>query len=151
MNMTHNLTLKNRVLLSKLLEKFSLDQLNTVPKGYRNSIFWNVAHTIVTQQLLVYGLSKVPMLVDPDLVKTYRKDTKTVREATPDELTLVKSLLFSTIEQTQTDYENGVFKNYTPYTTSINETLNTIDEAISFNAFHEGIHLGYILAMKNSL
>lgn len=151
MNMTHNLTLKNRVLLSKLLEKFSLDQLNTVPKGYRNSIFWNVAHTIVTQQLLVYGLSNVPMLVDSDLVKTYRKDTKTVREATPDELTLIKSLLFSTIEQTQTDYENGVFKNYTPYTTSINETLSTVEEAISFNAFHEGIHLGYILAMKNSL
>jgi hypothetical protein len=151
MNMTHNLTLKNRVLLSKLLEKFSLDQLNTVPKGYRNSIFWNVAHTIVTQQLLVYGLSNVPMLVDPDLVKTYRKDTKTVREATRDELTLIKSLLFSTIEQTQTDYDNGVFKNYTTYTTSINETLSTVEEAISFNAFHEGIHLGYILAMKNSL
>jgi hypothetical protein len=151
MNMTHNLTLKNRVLLSKLLEKFSPDQLNTVPKGYRNSIFWNVAHTIVTQQLLVYGLSNVPMLVDPDLVKTYRKDTKTVREATRDELTLIKSLLFSTIEQTQTDYDNGVFKNYTTYTTSINETLSTVEEAISFNAFHEGIHLGYILAMKNSL
>lgn len=151
MNMTHNLTLKNRVLLSKLLEKFSLDQLNSVPKGYRNSIFWNVAHTIVTQQLLVYGLSNVPLLVDPDLVKTYRKDTKTVREATPDELTLIKSLLLSTIEQTQTDYDNGMFKNYTPYTTSINETLSTVDEAISFNAFHEGIHLGYILAMKNSL
>ena len=151
MKMTHNLTLKNRVLLSKLLEKFSLDQLNTVPKGYRNSIFWNVAHTIVTQQLLVYGLSNVPMLVDPDLVKTYRKDTKTVREATRDELTLIKSLLFSTIEQTQTDYDNGVFKNYTTYTTSINETLSTVEEAISFNAFHEGIHLGYILAMKNSL
>ena len=151
MNMTHNLTLKNRVLLSKLLEKFSLDQLNTVPKGYRNSIFWNVAHTIVTQQLLVYGLSNVPMLVDPDLVKTYRKDTKTVREATRDELTLIKSLLFSTIEQTQTDYDNGVFKNYTTYTTSINETLSTVEEAISFNAFHEGIHLVYILAMKNSL
>ena len=151
MNMTHNLTLKNRVLLSKLLEKFSLDQLNTVPKGYRNSIFWNVAHTIVTQQLLVYGLSNVPLLVDSDLVKTYRKDTKTVREATPDELTLVKSLLLSTIEQTQTDYDNGMFKNYTPYTTSINEILSTVDEAISFNAFHEGIHLGYILAMKNSL
>ena len=151
MEWNHNLVLKNRTILSKLLEKFSLNQLNTVPKGYRNSIFWNVAHTIVTQQLLVYGLSNVPMLVDPDLVKTYRKDTKTVREATRDELTLIKSLLFSTIEQTQTDYDNGVFKNYTTYTTSINETLSTVEEAISFNAFHEGIHLGYILAMKNSL
>ena len=151
MNWNHNLVLKNRLLLSKFLEKFSLDQLNTVPKGYRNSIFWNVAHIVVTQQLLVYGLSNRPMLVDSDLVKTYKKDTKTVHEATEEELTLVKTLLFSTIEQTKTDYDNGMFKNFTPYTTSLNVTLSTVDEAIQFNTFHEGIHLGYILAMKNTL
>ena len=151
MDWNHNVTLKNRTLLLKLIEKFSLDQLNTVPKGYRNSIFWNVAHTIVTQQLLVYGLSNTPLLVDSELVKTYKKDSKTVHEATEEELALIKTLLFSTIEQTKIDYDNGVFKNYTPYMTSLNVTLSTVDEAISFNAFHEGIHLGYILAMKNSL
>jgi hypothetical protein len=151
MDWNHNVTLKNRTLLLKLIEKFSLDQLNTVPKGYRNSIFWNVAHTIVTQQLLVYGLSNTPLLVDSELVKSYKKDSKTVHEATEEELALIKTLLFSTIEQTKIDYDNGVFKNYTPYMTSLNVTLSTVDEAISFNAFHEGIHLGYILAMKNSL
>ena len=151
MDWNHNVVLKNRLLLSKFLEKFSIDQLNTVPKGYRNSIFWNVAHIVVTQQLLVYGLSNRPMLVDSDLVKTYKKDTKTVHEATEEELTLVKTLLFSTIEQTKTDYDNGMFKNFTPYTTSLNVTLSNVDEAIQFNTFHEGIHLGYILAMKNTL
>jgi hypothetical protein len=151
MDWNHNVTLKNRTLLLKLIEKFSLDQLNTVPKGYRNSIFWNVAHTIVTQQLLVYGLSNTSLLVDSELVKSYKKDSKTVHEATEEELALIKTLLFSTIEQTKIDYDNGVFKNYTPYMTSLNVTLSTVDEAISFNAFHEGIHLGYILAMKNSL
>ena len=60
MNWNHNLVLKNRLLLSKFLEKFSLNQLNTVPKVYLNSIFWNVAHIVVTQQLLVYGLSNRP-------------------------------------------------------------------------------------------
>ncbi|MDG1309664.1 MAG: DinB family protein [Flavobacteriaceae bacterium] len=151
MDWNHNVTLKNRTLLLKLIEKFSLDQLNTVPKGYRNSIFWNVAHTIVTQQLLVYGLSNTPLLVDSELVKSYKKDSKTVHEATEEELALIKTLLFSTIEQTKIDYDNGMFKGYTPYMTSLNVTLSTVDEAISFNAFHEGIHLGYILAMKNSL
>jgi hypothetical protein len=151
MNWNHNVTLQNRTLLLKLLEKFSLEQLNTVPKGYRNSIFWNVAHTIVTQQLLVYGLSNQPFLVDSELVKTYRKDTKTVHEATETELAEIKTLLFSTVEQTKIDYENDFFKNYMPYTTSLNITLSTVEEAISFNTFHEGIHLGYILAMKNSL
>ena len=100
---------------------------------------------------MVYGLSNRPLLVDSDLVKTYKKDTKTVNEATEEELALVKTLLFSTIEQTKTDYDNGMFKNFTPYTTSLNVTLSTVDEAIRFNTFHEGIHLGYILAMKNTL
>ncbi|MGB5463369.1 MAG: DinB family protein, partial [Aureibaculum sp.] len=27
-------------------------------------------------------------------------------------------------------------------------TLNNIQDAIEFNNFHEGIHLGYILALK---
>ena len=63
MDWNYNVTLQNRKLLSKFLEKFSLDQLNKIPEGYRNSVFWNIAHTIVTQQLLVYGLSNTPFLI----------------------------------------------------------------------------------------
>jgi hypothetical protein len=151
MEWNYNVTLQNRKLLSKFIEKFSLDQLNTIPDGYRNSVFWNIAHTVVTQQLLVYGLSNTPFLIDSDLVNAYKKGTRTVHKATAEDLTLIKSLLLSTIEQTKVDYENGVFKNYSPYTTSLDVTLTTIEEAMSFNTFHEGIHLGYILAMKNSL
>jgi hypothetical protein len=151
MGWNYNVPLQNRKLLSKFLEKFSLNQLNKIPEGYRNSVFWNIAHTIVTQQLLVYGLSNTPFLITSELVNTYKKGTKTTHEATKEELVLIKSLLFSTIEQTKIDYENGVFENYTSYTTSLDVTLTTIEEAMSFNAFHEGIHLGYILAMKNSL
>ena len=60
------------------------------------------------------------------------------------------ALLIPTLEQTALDYEKGYFKQYSPYTTSLNVTLSNVEEAFSFNAFHEGIHLGYILAMKNS-
>ena len=151
MDWNDRLMLQNRTLLLKFLDKFSLDQLNTIPKGYRNSIFWNIAHTIVTQQLLTYGLSKQPLLIEDDLVTNYKKGTATVHKATEKELVRIKSLLFSTLEQTRIDYDNGYFKNYTPYTTSLKVTLSSIDEAISFNMFHEEIHLGYILAMKNCL
>ncbi|MDC1324870.1 DinB family protein, partial [Flavobacteriaceae bacterium] len=96
MDWNYNVTLQNRKLLSKFLEKFSLDQLNKIPEGYRNSVFWNIAHTIVTQQMLVYGLSNTPFLIDADLVNTYKKGTKTAHEATETELALIKSLLFST-------------------------------------------------------
>ena len=142
---------QNRELLSKFLDKFSLEQLNTVPKGFKNSIFWNIAHTVVTQQLLTYGLSGQPLLIQDQLVAHYKKGTVTVHKANEKELEELKSLLLSTLEQTKIDYDNGCFKNFTPYTTSLKVTLSTIEEAIRFNVFHEGIHLGYILAMKNYL
>mgnify|MGYP006089427823 FL=1 len=49
MEWNDSVTLQNRTLLLKFLDKFSLDQLNTIPTGYRNSLFWNIAHTVVTQ------------------------------------------------------------------------------------------------------
>ena len=48
-------------------------------------------------------------------------------------------------------YEKGVFNSFQPYTTSTNSTLKSFEEAMEFNNFHEGIHLGYILALKKSL
>jgi hypothetical protein len=151
MDWNDTVTQQNRVLLSKFLDKFSLEQLNTVPKGFKNSIFWNIAHTVVTQQLLTYGLSGQPLLIQDQLVAHYKKGTVTVHKANEKELEELKSLLLSTLEQTKIDYDNGCFKNFTPYTTSLKVTLSTIEEAIRFNVFHEGIHLGYILAMKNYL
>ena len=151
MDWNDTVTQQNRVLLSKFLDKFSLEQLNTVPKGFKNSIFWNIAHTVVTQQLLTYGLSGQPLLIQDQLVAHYKKGTVTVHKANKKELEELKSLLLSTLKQTKIDYDNGCFKNFTPYTTSLKVTLSTIEEAIRFNVFHEGIHLGYILAMKNYL
>tara|TARA_B110001469_G_scaffold124752_1_gene138972 strand:- start:165 stop:620 length:456 start_codon:yes stop_codon:yes gene_type:complete len=151
MDWNDTITRQNRALLLKFLNNFSLNQLNTVPKGYRNSIFWNIAHTVVTQQLLTYGLSSQPLLIEEELVANYKKGSATVRKATKKEIEQVQSLLFSTLEQTKTDYDKGYFKNFTPYTTSLNVTLSTIEEAIRFNVFHEGIRLGYMLAMKNCL
>ena len=151
MNCSFDIALKNRAILLKFITDFSLDQLNEVPKGYRNSIYWNIAHVVVTQQLLVYKLSGIPMLLETDLVDAYKKGTKTERDVTQQEVNHLKTLLFSTVEQTQRDYDLGIFKTYNQYTVSTNSTLTCVKEAIEFNNFHEGIHLGYILAMKNSI
>ncbi|MGC6525662.1 MAG: DinB family protein [Flavobacteriaceae bacterium] len=151
MNWSFDITLKTRAILYKFLEQFTLEQLNTVPKGYRNSIYWNIMHVVVTQQLLVYGLSGLPMLIDSQLIEAFRKGTKTEEDASQKDVDLLKGLLTSTIEQTQRDYAAGIFTNYTTYTVSTKSTLTNVEEALEFNNFHEGIHLGYILAMKNTI
>ncbi|WP_417857968.1 DinB family protein [Xanthomarina gelatinilytica] len=151
MDWAFDITNKNRAIFKTFLETFTLEELNKVPKGFNNNIIWNIAHTIVTQQLLVYNLSGLPMLLTNDMVEKYRKGTKPEQDVTWAEVDLIKGLLFSTIEKTKEDYNNNVFQTYNEYTVTTKSTLTNVDEAIDFNNFHEGIHLGYILALKRAL
>ena len=151
MDFAFDTTLKSRKFLKDLLENLTLEQLNKVPEGFNNNIIWNVAHTIVTQQLLVYNLSAIPMIISDELVEMYRKGTKIERDVTQAEVDLIKGLLFSTIEKTKEDYENRIFQTYHEYTVTTKSTLTNVDEAIAFNNFHEGIHLGYVLALKRCI
>ena len=151
MDFAFDATIKNRIILNSFLEKYSLEQLNLVPEGFRNNMFWNIAHTVVTQQLLIYNFSGLPMMVSDEMVAKYRKGTKTEHNASQAEVNEIKALLFTTIEKTKEDYNKSIFKLYKEYTVSTGSTLTKVEDAITFNNFHEGIHLGYILALKKSL
>ncbi len=141
----------NRGILLKIADNFSLEQLNKIPEGFQNNLIWNIAHVIVTQQLLVYNLSGLPMMISDDMAAKYRKGTKVEGDVSQEEVDEIKELMLSTIERTREDYKNGLFKTYNTYTTSTNATISTVEEAMQFNNFHEGTHLGYILALKKSI
>ena len=144
--------LQNRKFLYSFLRKTPREDLFKIPEGFRNHIYWNIAHVVVTQQLITYGLSKLPMHVSAELVAKYRKGTIPGRkEATDEEISELQQLLFSTLEQTQADYHEGRFKEYEAYTTSANVTLSSVEEALAFNVYHEGLHLGAILALQKAV
>ena len=63
----------------------------------------------------------------------------------------MKTLLFDLPEQTINDYENGRFTDFNSYMTSPKVELNTIEDAIAFNVFHEGLHLGSIMALARAV
>ena len=151
MDWAFDITVKNRIIMASFLESLSLQELNKVPTGFNNNIIWNIAHLVVTQQLLTYNLSGLPMLISDEMVSKYRKGSKVEIKATQEEVNQVKEMLFSTLERTRQDYKKGIFKNYKEYTVTTKSNLTNIEQAIEFNNFHEGIHLGYILAMKKSL
>ncbi|EDP70998.1 hypothetical protein FBALC1_00902 [Flavobacteriales bacterium ALC-1] len=151
MDYAFDIAIKNRKLLSAFIENHTLKELNKVPDGFNNSIIWNIAHTIVTQQILVYRLSELPMSLSNEMVTAFKKGTKTEKDLSQAEVDIIKSLLFSTIEKTKEDYNNDIFKTFTEYTVSTKSILSNVEEAIAFNNFHEGIHFGYILALRKSL
>ncbi len=151
MNYTFDITQKTRTIFFNLLESHSLEQLNKKPEGFNNTIFWNIKHVVVTQQLLTYALSGLPLLLSEEEIEAFRKGSKAEEKATKEDVNLLKEQLFSTLEQTEKDYKKGLFKSYTEYTVSTKSVLTTIEESLEFNNFHEGIHLGYILALKKGV
>ena len=139
---------KARALFLKIIDGLTLEQVNAIPKGHRNSIAWNLAHLVVTQQLLCYKLSGLPCAVPEDMIQRFQKGTVPSKAISQQNFEDIKSLFVALPLALEKDLEAGVFKNYTPYTTSVGIVLSNIEEALSFNAFHEGIHLGVVLSIK---
>jgi hypothetical protein len=88
------------------------------------------------------------MIVTDETVEKYRKGTKTEHFATQEEVDQILSLLTQTIDQTEKDIENEIFTNFTEYPTSTGYVLTSAQDAMTFNNFHEGIHLGVILGLR---
>lgn len=141
----------NRKVYAHFLDRFSLEELNTIPKGFNNNIIWNIAHVVVTQQLLMYKLSGLPLHVSEEMVERYRKGTKPEGEVGQKEVDEIKSALFDTYEALKEDLAQDKFKNFHPYTTSSKMDLTTFEEASSFVLFHDGIHVGSVLALARCL
>ncbi len=148
MNILFETAIFNRKVLKNFLEELSYDQLVKIPKGFNNSIFWNIAHVLVTQQLLVYKNSGLKMDLDKEIIKKYTKGSKPSSDIPKIEIEYVKKNLMPTVLKLQEDYEKQLFKQYDVYHTSVKISLNNVDEALIFSAFHEGIHLGVILSLR---
>ena len=46
------------------------------------------------------------------------------------------------------DIEKEIFNNYNTYTTSFGVELSSVHDAVKFLSMHEGLHLGYAMALK---
>ena len=82
------------------------------------------------------------------MIESYRKGTAPTKTISAVEFEEIKQLFVSLPLQFEEDYNKGVFQTYTEYTTSVGVTLTDIVSARDFNTFHEGIHLGVLLALK---
>lgn len=138
----------NRKKFLTYLEKYSLEQLNTIPKGFKNNLIWNIGHVIVVQQALVYKSSGLTGYVSADLFNLFKPGTIPTGYTTQNDIIELKDLLISIVEKTRIDYSNGIFSNFEKRTISTGFELETIEDAIAFNNYHEGMHMGYLMSIK---
>lgn len=143
--------LQIRSLIARAVDGLSEDTFFTIPPGFDNNIAWNLGHIIVTQQSLLYRLSGLPMYVSREQVALFRTGTSPADWSQPPDLGELLDQLVRFPQNLVEDVQAGKFQTYQPYTTSTGVTLNSFEDAVAFNCFHEGLHSGAILSLKNFL
>lgn len=137
----------SRQYIFKNIETFSVEQLNKIPDGFKNNIVWNIAHLVVTQQLICYKLSGLECDVSEEMIEKFQNGTAPTLAVSQEEFETISAQFLSLPEKLEQDFNKGIFKNYNEYTLSSELTLNSINDGIVFNTYHEGIHLGIILQL----
>ncbi|SHF97725.1 DinB superfamily protein [Flavobacterium micromati] len=148
MNSTFDITRTSRKIASQILQTYTLDQLNKIPEGFNNNIIWNIGHIIVVQQMLTYNLSGLPMMISNAMVEKYKKGTKPEHIVLQSELKEMQTLLLETIDKTEADFITKTFKDFHEYPTSTGFILTSAADAMAFNYFHEGLHIGIMMSIR---
>jgi hypothetical protein len=141
-----------RQFLLNVVNGLTDSQLNHIPAGYSNNIIWNLAHVTATMQLLCYGRSGLGYTINEPYVLPYLPTTKPEAVVSEEDIKTVKNQLIQPLEQMDEDYRTGIFQAYTHSETILKKygmPVTSIDEALAFVLFHDGMHTGYVLAMKH--
>ena len=142
-----------RSFITNLIGEFSIDELNIIPEGFHNNLIWNFGHIISVQQGLCYLSSGEQPVVESDLISKYKSGTKPEGIVNVEEYDHLKSYLFSNIDRLEEDLQKGLFKKYNGFglKSYADIRIENIDDAIRFIAFHDGLHVGYMMALKRVL
>ena len=143
---------KTRAGFIGMTKNLSIEQMNLVPEGFSNNIIWNFGHIIVVQQGLCYGLAGLPQNVDKSLVDKFKKGSIPNMFISADEFEQLKALSVSLIDTFKQDIEKDIFpKNYHPFMTLLGVKIDNLEQAVTFNAYHEGVHYGYAMSLKRAV
>lgn len=135
----------------QITEGLSIDEVNKIPPGFNNNIIWNLGHIVVSQQILCYKLSNLPLKIDESLVKKYSKGTKPELFLDENEFSFLKEQAVRLIDEFVNEMKMETFKSFNSYVTSFGVELNVVDDSIKFITMHDGLHLGYAMALKKAI
>lgn len=141
----------NRAYIEMVIGSLSDEQMLAMPDSFDNNIAWNLGHLIVVQQSLIYRLCGLDTLTSRTHVVQFSPDTSPENWEKRPDLAELRSLLTQSTEKLTADAQAGLFQTavYIPYTTTTNFDLPTFADAMNFNLYHEGLHFGAIMALRN--
>lgn len=136
--------------LTRELDNLAPENFYTIPQGRDDNILWNVGHVTCSLARISYAFSGHPLPIPEHYLSLFGKDTNALAwNANPVHTEVLKHAN-KLLDQIEADYPTQKFANYKPWDVG-GATIDTIEEAIAFHSFHEGLHIGKILDIKIAL
>ncbi len=133
------------------LEGLSHADLLAIPEGRDDNILWNAGHLLCSLSRLTYVFSGFPLPIPEGYLALFGKGTsaRNWTEA-PDPAEVLEN--FNAMPaRIEADYIAAKFKEYKPLQITPADTIDSVEEAVAFHCFHEGLHIGMIITLKELL
>ncbi|QOY34261.1 DinB family protein [Anaerobacillus isosaccharinicus] len=134
----------------KAFEDINEEKADYIPKGFKNNIRWHLGHLYVVQEKLAFTPLDLPMELPTEMLAffapgTAPEDWKTA----PPTMEEIKTLLEKQIDRVYEALQDRLHEQVNhPFTTKSGLTLETVEQFLSFNLYHEGVHVSTIKALK---
>ncbi|HEU4472746.1 MAG TPA: DinB family protein [Flavisolibacter sp.] len=151
MNKNIEIIRQTRLHLLALIEGLDTHQLNRVPPGFNNNIAWNLIHLMAAQQNVCYVRAGLSIVIPEKFFTPYLPGTKPDGIIDDDMLHEARELFIGSIDRLKEDYDKALFSNYTFWKNRYGIEHSSIEDTLSFLPFHEGLHFGYVMALKRCL
>lgn len=136
----------------KLMDGVTEDTADRIPDGFRNTIRWQLGHIYVVLERFAFQYLGLPLRLPEGFKEQFEYGTTPLNW--PDSI-VVPTL--PELENLLKDQQERILdvlglrmqeKIVPPYTTSAGMTLETPEQFLSFNLYHEGMHISIIKLYK---
>lgn len=133
------------------LEGLSHEEMLKIPEGRDDNILWNVGHLICSISRLAYVFSGYPLPIPEHYLTLFGKNTNALDWTETPDVDEVLAHFNELPGKIEADYRAGKFTEYKSMTFGPGHTVESVPEAVAFHCFHEGLHIGVVICIKQML
>lgn len=146
---------KSRSMTLKAMDGVTEEIADIIPEGFRNHIRWNLGHLYVVQERFAFQYVGLPLHMPNGFKELFEYGTTPLSppdNVKPPTLPELEALLRDQSQRIRDALSNRMHEEIVPpYTTSAGFILGSLEQLLSFNLYHEGMHVSVIRLYKKLL
>ena len=133
------------------LDELSETDLLAIPEGREDNILWNAGHLLCSLSRLTYVRSGHPLPIPKEYLDLFGKGTSATAWTSAPNIAEVMDRFKAMQGEIERHFKEGHFKAYDSLEILPGQTIDSVEEAVNFHCFHEGLHTGVVITLKDML